>query len=312
MVGSKWLGVDEMIAIADAGSFVGASRLLRVSTSHVSRVVAELERSLGAPLFARTTRRVSLTDTGRALVDHCRRLSNEREEAFALVAGDGTPQGELRITCPISLGERFLAPIVRRFAELYPRVSVHLNLSNRLLDLVGEGYDLAIRTGHPSDDRLVARRVAWRRSELCAAPAYLARKGTPSKPSDLDQHDCLVGTSALWRFTVDGRTVTHRPSARWHCNSGSVTTDAAVAGMGICWLPSFYVEEHLEAKRLERLLTDYRAGDEAIYAVYPHRRHLLPKVAALVDMIERDLPGVMASPPGSGPAVSTGDTAGCP
>jgi len=287
-----------MIAIADAGSFVGAARLLRVSTSHVSRVIAELERSLGAPLFARTTRRVTLTDTGRTLVDQCRRLTSERDEALALVAGDGTPQGELRVTCPIFLGERFVAPIVRRFAELYPRVAVHLNLSNRLLDLVGEGYDLAIRTGHPSDDRLVGRRIAWRRSELCAAPAYLARKGYPRTPADLDRHDCLVGTSALWRFAVDGRVVSFTPNARWHCNSGAVTTQAAIEGMGICLLPSFYVEEHLRAGRLERLLAEYRAGDEPIYAVYPRRRHLLPKVATLVDMLETELADAMALPDG--------------
>lgn len=297
MIDSRWSGIDEIVAVADAGTFVGAAKRLRVSTSHVSRAVADLERSLSAPLFVRTTRRVALTDTGRTLVDHFRRLITERDEALALVAGNGAPQGELRVTCSIALGERFLAPIVRRFAQHYPQVSVNLNLSNRLLDLVGEGYDLGIRTGHPSDDRLIGRRIAWRRVELCAAPAYLDRMGRPRFPSDLDHHECLIGTLRTWRFLVDGRTVSFTPRSRWQCNSGVVTAEAALAGMGLCLLPSFYVDEHIRDGRLERLLAEYRAPDEPVYALYPQRRHLLPKVAVLVDMLEAELSGTMAPEP---------------
>lgn len=148
---AQWDGIDEAVAVVDSGSFAGAAARLGVSTSHVSRAVARLEDRLGAPLFHRTTRRVNLTDTGRTFTDQCRRLIQEREELLSIVAGSGEPQGEVRLTCSISLGERFIAPIVGEFVDQYPKVSVVMDFTNRLVDLVGEGYDIGIRTRHVAE-----------------------------------------------------------------------------------------------------------------------------------------------------------------
>jgi DNA-binding transcriptional LysR family regulator len=168
----SWDGLEEVVAIADAGTFTGGAVLLGVSTSYISKVVARLEDRLGAQLLNRTTRRVSLTDTGRAFVDQCRRIVQERDELLSQVHGAGEPQGFLRVTCSIAMGERFVAPIVREFAEQNPRISISLDLTNRVVDIVGEGYDIGIRTGDVVDTRLVGRQIAERSIEVCAAPAY--------------------------------------------------------------------------------------------------------------------------------------------
>lgn len=286
---SRWDGIEEFVAVYVAGTFSGAAKVLGVSTSHVSRAIARLENRIEAPVFFRTTRTMALTDIGRVLVEQCQRIIDEREEAFALVSGRGEPQGELRLTCSTTLGERFVAPIVRRFAEDNPRLSVTIELTNRLIDLTAEGYDLAVRTGHLSDSRLIATRIASRRHVLCAAPAYLDRVGRPATVDDLSGHECLTGTTTTWHFCVDGQDQVFRPKGRWRCNNGVAVVDAALAGMGVCQLPEFYVVPYIASGRLEAMLEDSRASDEPIWAVYPKRRHLLPKVRYLVERLRGEL-----------------------
>jgi len=281
--------MEEVVAIADAGTFAGAAKILSVSTSHISKVVARLEQRLDAVLFHRTTRRVLLTDTGRAFVDQSRRIIQERDELLLMVGGSAEPQGELRITCSTAMGERFVAPIVRQFSEENPRLAVSLDLTNRLVDLIGDGYDLAIRTGETTDRRLVGRQLASRDIVTCAAPAYLQVQGRPDAISDLDKHACLVGTNATWRFQLDGDLKSLTPNGHWRCNSGAAIADAALAGMGICQLPSFYVRDHLKAGSLVPVLPHCQPPSEPIWAMYPARRHLAPKVRNLVDALERDL-----------------------
>ena len=282
----QWQGLEEVVAIADAGSFAGASKILHVSTSHVSKVVARLEARLQTQLFNRTTRRVSLTDMGHAFVDHSRRIIQERDELLAMVNGAGEPQGELRITCSISLGERFIEPIVRDFMQRHKRLSVRLDLTNRVVDLVGEGYDIAIRTGQISDHRLFGRRIASRLVELCASPAYLEQRGAPAMIDDLKHHDCLIGTSSSWHFVEHGKGRVFMPDGRWHCNSGKAVAEAAAAGMGICQLPLFYVRQQIADGVLLPLLEDFRAPPEPIWVAYPKRRHLLSKIRNLADLLE--------------------------
>lgn len=284
-----WKGLEEAVAIADAGTFVGAARLLRVSTSHMSKVIGRLEARLEAALFDRTTRSVHLTDTGRAFVEQARRIIEERDELLSLVAGSTEPQGELRVTCSIALGERFVAPLVRRFAEIHPRLSVSLDLTNRLVDLVGEGYDLGIRTGQIVDTRLTGRKIAERLTATCAAPAYLAAAGTPYSIDELARHACLVGTNAEWHFKEDGISRCLVPKSRWRCNSGAAITEAALAGLGICQLPLFYVRPYLISRQLVPILENLRADAEPIWAVYSKRRHLSPKIRNLVELFENEL-----------------------
>ena len=284
-----WEGMEEAVAIADAGSFAGAAKILHVSTSHISKVIARLEQRLETQLFNRTTRRVSLTDTGRAFADQSRRIIQERDELLMMISGSGDPQGELRITCSVTIGERFVAPIVRRFSEDHPRLSVSIDLTNRLVDLVGEGYDLAIRTGEINDNRVIARQIAVRAIETCASPAYLESRGVPRTIADLEMHSCLVGTASTWHFQQRGETYNFTPQSNWRCNSGSAVVDAAVAGMGICQVPSFYIQEHEAAGRLVPILQKFRSAPEPVWAVYPARRHLTPKVRNLADALEGHL-----------------------
>ncbi len=284
----SWDGIDSFIAVCETENFSAAAARLGVSTSHISREVARLEDRLQVRLLYRTTRRVSVTDAGRTFLERCRRLVEEREEAFAAVSeSDGAPRGHLRLTCSIAYGERFIVPLVNRFLLTHPQLSVSIDLTNRLVDLVGEGFDLAVRTGTSLDDsRLIAVRLASRRRYLCAAPAYLEQVGAPVSLDDLARHRCLTGTAELWHFDDQGRQVSFRPIGSWRCNSGFAVLDAVRQGLGLCQLPDFYVETDLAAGTLVSLLDQHRPPDEGIWAVYPHRRHLSPKVSLLVDYLK--------------------------
>ncbi|OYQ35610.1 LysR family transcriptional regulator [Niveispirillum lacus] len=284
----SWDGIDSFIAVCETESFSAAATRLGVSTSHVSREVARLEDRLQVRLLYRTTRRVSVTDAGRTFLERCRRLVEEREEAFAAVSeSDGAPRGHLRLTCSIAYGERFIVPLVNRFLLSHPQLSVSIDLTNRLVDLVGEGFDLAVRTGASlNDSRLIAVQLTSRRRYLCAAPAYLEQVGAPVSLDDLARHECLTGTAELWHFDDHGQQVSFRPAGNWRCNSGFAVLDAARQGLGLCQLPDFYVETDLAAGTLVSLLDQHRPPDEGIWAVYPHRRHLSPKVSLLVDYLK--------------------------
>jgi DNA-binding transcriptional LysR family regulator len=286
---ASWDGISEAVAVDATGSFAGAARVLKVSTSHISRAVARLESTLQLQVFNRTTRRVVATEEGRALLDQLRRLVDERDRAFASVAVDGEPQGELKLTCSIALGDRFVSPIVRQFAVDYPAIDVTIDLTNRIVDLVAEGYDIAIRTGELLDSGLVATRIALRRLQVCAAPSYLAGRPPLDEIADLDRHACLIGTNPNWGFSVDGTEVNRRVRGRWHCNSGESTLEAALAGMGVCQLPDFYVRRAVREGQLVTLLDEVEPAAQPIWAVYPQRRHLLPKVRVLVDRLKLEL-----------------------
>jgi DNA-binding transcriptional LysR family regulator len=219
----------------------------------------------------------------------------ERDEAFAIVGEGGEPQGELRVTCSAAMGERFLAPIIRRFCERHPQVSVTIELSNRLVDLVGEGFDLAVRTGTLADSRLIGTRIASRNHYTCASPAYLDRHGTPRHVADLVQHECLAGAASAWHFRLGEEENFHRPRGRWRCNSGTAVVDAALAGMGICQLPEFYLLPYFHSGELVPVLAEFQPDEEPIWAVYPQRRHLLPKISRLVEALRDELPAALGS-----------------
>ncbi len=289
-----WIGIEEAVAIADAGSFAGAARALGTSTSHVSRAIAELEQRLQGEIFHRTTRKVSLTDLGRPLIDQFRRIIQDRDEALAWAAGDGDPHGELRISCSIALGERFVAPIVRRFAQKFPAVSVTMDLSNRMVDIVAEGYDLAIRTGQLGDPRLAGVRLASRKLILCASKAYVAARGEPRSIASLADFDCLVGSAQTWHFRDGGRDIAYRPEGRWRCNSGVAVLDAVLAGMGISQLPEFYLGGRVGSELVE-LLPAYRVADEPIWGAYSRRRHLTPKLRHMLALLSEELGPALAS-----------------
>ena len=290
-----WDGIEEFVAVANTGSFVSGARALGVSAAHISRSIARMEARVQAQLFIRTTRSIRLTATGQTLLEHCRRIIIERDEAFAMVGEGREPQGELRVTCSAAMGERFLAPILRRFCERHPQISVSIEFSNRVIDLVGEGFDLAVRTGSLADSRLIGTRIASRTHYTCASPDYLDRRGTPEHVSELGDHECLAGTASAWHFRASDDELFHRPRGRWRCNSGTAVVDAALAGMGICQLPEFYLLPHIRSGTLRPILADYQPLAEPIWAVYPQQRHLLPKISRLVDALRHELPLAMES-----------------
>ena len=294
---SRWTGIDEFVAVAASGSFVKGAKALGTSPTHVSRVIKTLEHRVQAQLLVRTTRTVRLTDTGRIFLDHCQRILQERDDAIAMINEQGEPQGDLRLTCSTAMGENFIAPILRRFAIQHPRLTVSIDLTNRLVDLVGEGYDLAIRTGDLADSRLIGTRVASRQFLTCAAPDYLDKAGPLAKVEDLDAHEAIIGTSSTWSFVQSGRKILYRPHGRFRCNSGHAVVDACLAGMGICQLPEFYVIPHIRAGRLRLVLEEFRRQQEPIWAVYPQRRHLLPKISRAIDHIRMELTAGMAIAP---------------
>lgn len=290
---SNWDGIDEFIAVATASSFTRGAKAIGMSPTHVSRAIIALEQKVQAQLFHRTTRTVRLTDTGLIFFERCLRIAQERDEAIALIGEQGVPQGELRITCSTAMGERFIAPIIRRFAMPHPKLNVTIDLSNHVVDLVAEGYDLGIRTGIISDPRLIATRVASRTLFTCAAPSYLAHAGTPHIVSDLTKHQCIIGTGATWHFNEGGNEQLHRPRGRFRCNSGQAVVEACIAGLGICQLPDFYILPYLKHGMVVRVLDDYQPDDEPIWAVYPQRRHLLPKIQQVVDCLQHELAPAM-------------------
>lgn len=293
---SSWDGIDEFISVATAGSFTLGAKALGVSTTHVSRSIMALEQRVQAQLFNRTTRTVKLTDTGRVFLERCERIAQERDEAIALIGEQNEPQGQLRVTCSTAMGERFVAPILRRFVMQHPKLSMSIDLSNRVVDLVAEGFDLAIRTGQVSDQRLISTRVASRTVYTCAAPSYLAAAGRPTSVGALNEHECIAGTSATWHFKVDGQDIVYRPEGRFRCNSGHAVIEACVSGLGICQLPDFYILPFLKHGMVELLLEDMQPDDEPIWAVYPQRRHLLPKVQQAVESLRRELGPAMNRP----------------
>ena len=280
----RWEGVNEFVAVAETESFTRAAKRLDVSTAHVSRQISALEDRLSTRLFYRTTRRVSTTEAGQIYYQHCRQILDALEQAERSMTNmQLVPQGRLRLTAPVTYGEKSIAPLVNDFVLRYPELDVEMKLTNQQLDLVAEGYDLAVRLGKLDDSSLMARRLASRTLYVCASPAYLAVHGTPHSLSELEHHNCLQGNLGYWRFQDAGHPRNVRIRGNVRCDSGRALLDAALKGVGIVQLPDYYVGPALEAGTLIPLLTHYQEDDDGIWAVYPHNRHLSPKVRMLLD-----------------------------
>ncbi|MDC0662078.1 LysR substrate-binding domain-containing protein [Marinobacter sp. SS21] len=283
---NPWEGVSEFVAVAETESFTQAGKRLGASTAHVSRQVRNLEERLACKLFHRTTRKVSLTEVGNLYYQRCRSALDGLEEAERAVTNlHNTPRGSIKLTAPVTYGEEVIAPLVNTFVARYPELSLHMELTNRTVDLVDGGFDLAIRLGRLQDSSLVARKLATRTLHVCGSPEYIRTHGRPHSLSELDRHNCLVGSNDFWRFRDQGRERIIRVHGRLHCNSGKALTDAALKGIGLVQLPDYYVEAHLQAGRLISMLEPYQEPEEGIWAVYPHARHQSTKVRMLVDYL---------------------------
>jgi len=275
--------------IVSAGSLSAAARDLGLSPALISRRLAGLESRLGVRLINRTTRSLHLTDEGAAYHETCTRVLAEMQEADAAVsAGRAEPRGILRVALPASFGNQHVAPLVPKFAERYPDVQLALSLSDRNVNVVEEGFDLAVRIADLADSSLAARRLAPNRRVVCASPAYLRRHGAPRTPQDLAQHNCLATDFTMnWGYRApDGKPASVRVAGRYACDNWEVLREWALAGLGIALKSTWDVRRHLEDGSLVSLLPGYTfASDVAIYAVYPHRRHLPAKTRAFIEFL---------------------------
>ena len=256
----------------------------------VSRRLAALEARLGVRLVNRTTRSLHLTDEGASYYESCSRVLTEIEQANASVsAGRQAPQGTLRVALPAAFGNQYVAPLVPQFAALYPAVQLALSLSDRSVNLVEDGFDLAIRIAALADSSLAARKLAPNRRVVCASPEYLRSHGTPNFPAELAQHNCLLASDfgATWEYKGPaGKSGSVRVSGRYVCDNWEVLREWALAGLGIALKSTWDVRRHLEDGSLVPLLPGYTfASDVAIWAVYPHRRHLSAKTRVFIDFL---------------------------
>jgi DNA-binding transcriptional LysR family regulator len=292
-------------------SFTRAARKLGTSTSAVSKRVARLEERTRARLLARSTRHVAPTEAGLELYERCLRILREVEEADLFVEGlSQAPRGLVRVSAPVYFGEMYVAPAFGALLREQPELRIELVLDDRFVDLVGEGFDLAVRIGRTASTAgasLVARRLARTRQVVVASPDYVARRGQPLTPRDLLEHDCLRYTLAptrrSWHFTgARGERIVIPITGGFECNYGGALEKAAAAGLGIACLPRFYVARALERGELVTVLDAFAGRDLGIHAVYPAAaRHVPPKTRACVDGLARELPARLAAGEGERP-----------
>ena len=283
--------LEAFARVAESGSFSAAARALGSSKSLISRQVSALEAELGARLISRTTRSLTLTEAGRGYYEQVTRILVQMEEADLSVSQlQATPRGKLRINAPMSFSLLRVAPVLPDFLALYPEIDVDLAMNDRRVDLLEEGFDLAIRIGRLADSSLIARKLGPMRRMVCASPAYLAERGVPAAPADLKGHACLCYSNAdtvdEWRFSEpDGRPIAVEVKGRVRANNGDLLRVAALRGLGLVDLPSFLVGADIEAGTLVPVLQDFIRQDGGVYAVYPHARYLPPKIRVFIDFL---------------------------
>ncbi|CAB5517212.1 HTH-type transcriptional regulator DmlR [Achromobacter anxifer] len=278
------------VRVADTQSFTAAAEKLGLSRSAMGKCIARLEQGLGARLLHRSTRSVSLSDEGRVFYEYAQRILSEVDNATdAMASRKQAPRGRLRIDLPVSLGRLHIMPLLRDYLREWPEVDADVSFSDDYTDLVRHGVDVAIRIGGETDSRLVRRVLAPHRLITCASPEYLDRHGIPATPDDLTAHQTLAYTHAgalvPWRYAVNGRERNVQVAGRLRLGNTEALRDAALAGAGIAQLGAFLVGEDLRAGRLTPLLESAAPPGAPVCAVYPHRRHLAPKVRVLIDAI---------------------------
>ncbi len=288
----RFLEMQTFTAVVDAGSFVKAADVLGMSKAAMSRHVGDLETRLGVRLLHRTTRRLSLTGEGQVFYARSKELLADVDEAEAeITSRSGAASGLLRINAPFTFGILHLAPLWGVFRNQYPNVALDVTLSDRLVDLVEEGYDVAIRIATLPSSTLISKRLTSTRMVLCASPAYIAAHGAPSHPADLARHAVIAysywSTRDEWHFDGPLGPASVKTLPAIHTNSGDTCRVAALAHQGIIMQPSFLVGDDLAAGTLVELMPQFRCIELGVYAVYPTRKHVSPKVRVLIDFLSR-------------------------
>ncbi|WP_420474658.1 LysR family transcriptional regulator [Noviherbaspirillum sp. ST9] len=289
----KLRSMEVFVAVVDAGSFTAAAEAFDISPVMVGKHIRMLEERIGARLLTRTTRRQSLTEIGRQYAERCRQILADIHAAESgAEAMRATPRGTLKLSAPVSFGTHRMAAALADYLALYPEVSADLNLNDRVIDLVEEGYDAAVRIGTLDDSSLVARPLAPYRMMICASPGYLARAGTPRTPADLAAHQCLDfmhwNKRLRWRLSDPHAEAPEVPASRFRSNNGQALRMAALRGHGIVMQTEILLAEDVDAGRLVSLLEDYVPAPRPMHLVYPRDRQATPKLTTFVDfMLER-------------------------
>jgi DNA-binding transcriptional LysR family regulator len=294
-------GVAEFVDVVDAGSFAAAGERLGVTRSAIAKIVARLEQRLGVRLLQRTTRHLSLTDEGHAYYEQCRRVMAELCAAeAALEAGRRDPSGRLRITAPVLFGRQCVAPVMLKLVERHPLLDVEMSFSDRVSDLVEDGFDIAVRIGAlPDHATLVGRRLGVQRMGICASAAWLERHGRPSGLAELGSHVGIAygrgGQSTPWRVLgADGEVQEWRPSARLRYDDLQAIADAAAAGAGLAWLPCWLMAPYLRDGRLSLVMDSNSVQGAEVHLIRPQSRHLPSKVRVAIDALVDEIPRVLA------------------
>ena len=284
--------IESFVAVSVKGSLTAAALAEGVAAAVIGRRIDALEERLGVKLLVRTTRRITLTHEGSAFLEDCQRILAELGSAEASVSAGGVKaSGHLRITAPAGFGRRHVAPLVPDFIAAHPGVSLSLNLSDRVVDIVNEGFDCAVRVGDLPDSSLVSVRLADNRRLCVATPEYLSQAGVPTLPAELMRHACLTLSSDAsqtrgWAFTIDGEVTHLRPSGPINCSDGQVLHEWCLRGLGIAWRSTWEVQGDVTSGRLQVLLQDFAAPPNGIYAVFPQRKHLPLRVRLWIDYIK--------------------------
>ncbi len=278
--------------VVELEGFSVTARDLGLSNAAVSKNIAELEAHLRVRLLTRTTRRMSVTEAGAAYYRRCVHILDEIEEAERAAAHlSAAPRGELKVSAPMSFGLLHLSPIIGEFLERYPEVSVDLVLNDRRVDLVDEGFDVAVRAGGAlSDSSMIARTLAPLKRVVCGAPDYFEKHGVPNAPNELERHHCLIyslsSTPRQWQFKGSGGEVGVKIAGRYQVNSSLALKEALLAGQGVTLIPTFIVGEEIRRGRLRAVLADWQPEPQAVYAIYLHRQYIPPKVRCFVDFLQ--------------------------
>lgn len=295
----RWEAYEAFVAVIETGSFTAAAERLRLSKSAVSRIISGLEDRLGSQLLFRTTRKIAPTDLGKAVYQRCVEAFGDLESIdLEAMEHDATPRGRLRMVASDAFGEIYVAPLVAEMMTIHDKLEVELLITDRTVDIVGEGFDLAIRYNSLVDSSLRVQKL-FELPHVCAAsPAYLERAGIPVRPVDLVDHNCLVSTfepCTSWRFKGDDPNKTLALTGSWCCNNGPSLMVGALKSVGIVWLPELYLRPYLQDGSLVQLLSDYRAKEAMpVWCVYPTRRHATAKVRAVIDYLKERLPSLNA------------------
>ena len=292
---SRVVDLEIFVEVVDQGSFTHAADRLGVSKSFVSKQISALEDHLGVRLLNRTTRKIATTDAGLAFYERARRILDDIDEAERAVMQLNTaPRGTLKISAPMTFGLQYLTPIATQFMCENDELTIDVDFSDRQVDVIDEGFDLAIRIGNLADSSFIAKKIADIRLVVCASPEYLERFGRPQKPADLASHKCMhyayQASPNTWRFESEEGEVVHvAVEGRFRANNGVALQEAARRGLGICILPDFIANEDLKRGTLVEVLSEWMPENRAIWALYPHNRHLSAKVRLFIDYLADQL-----------------------